>query len=140
MRAEHIVAEFLDNLGIRDCKFDESVDFVGKLDAIVKKLQENLESAHWHLLQKEAKLKETEAFLTTLLGSSHSRVFNVFLHKIQSIPEATDNEKADKPSRLTTTEAENSGTENLEITETTLSETIRALERAQAEQAIKASL
>ena len=46
MRAEHIVAEFLDNLGIRDCKFDESVDFVGKLDAIVKKLQENLESAH----------------------------------------------------------------------------------------------
>ena len=30
--------------------------------------------------------------------------------------------------------------ENLEITETTLSETIRALERAQAEQAIKASL
>ena len=42
---EHIVAEFLDNLGIRDCKFDESVDFVGKLDAIVKKLQENLESA-----------------------------------------------------------------------------------------------
>ena len=64
----------------------------------------------------------------------------MFLHKIQSIPEATDNEKADKPSRLTTTEAENSGTENLEITETTLSETIRALERAQAEQAIKASL
>ena len=45
LRAEHIVAEFLDNLGIRDCKFDESVDFVGKLDAIVKKLQENLESA-----------------------------------------------------------------------------------------------
>ena len=44
LRAEHIVAEFLDNLGIRDCKFDESVDFVGKLDAIVKKLQENLES------------------------------------------------------------------------------------------------
>ena len=46
MRAEHIVAEFLANLGYRDCKFDESVDFVGKLDAIVKKLQENLESAH----------------------------------------------------------------------------------------------
>lgn len=45
LRAEHIVAEFLDNLAIRDCKFDESVDFVGKLDAIVKKLQENLESA-----------------------------------------------------------------------------------------------
>ena len=45
LRAEHIVAEFLDNLGIRYCKFDESVDFVGKLDAIVKKLQENLESA-----------------------------------------------------------------------------------------------
>ena len=45
LRAEHIVAEFLDNLGIRDYKFDESVDFVGKLDAIVKKLQENLESA-----------------------------------------------------------------------------------------------
>ena len=45
LRAEHIVAEFLDNLGIRDRKFDESVDFVGKLDAIVKKLQENLESA-----------------------------------------------------------------------------------------------
>lgn len=45
LRAEHIVEEFLDNLGIRDCKFDESVDFVGKLDAIVKKLQENLESA-----------------------------------------------------------------------------------------------
>ena len=45
LRAEHIVAEFLDNLGIRDCKFDESVDFVGKLDAIVEKLQENLESA-----------------------------------------------------------------------------------------------
>ena len=45
LRAEHIVTEFLDNLGIRDCKFDESVDFVGKLDAIVKKLQENLESA-----------------------------------------------------------------------------------------------
>ena len=45
LRAEHTVAEFLDNLGIRDCKFDESVDFVGKLDAIVKKLQENLESA-----------------------------------------------------------------------------------------------
>ena len=145
LRAEHIVAEFLDNLGIRDCKFDESVDFVGKLDAIVKKLQENLESARWQLLQKEAKLKETEAFLTTLLGSSHSRVFNVFPHKIQSIPEATDNEKADKPSRLTIAEAENSGTvehlkENLEITETTLSETIRALERAQAEQVIKAYL
>ena len=90
-------------------------------------------------------MKETEAFLTTLLGSSHSRVFNVFLHKIQSIPEATDNEKADKPSRLTIAEAENSGTvehlkENLEIMETTLSETIRALERAQAEQAIKAYL
>ena len=69
----------------------------------------------------------------------------MFLHKIQSIPEATDNEKADKPSRLTIAEAENSGTvehlkENLEITETTLSETIRALERAQAEQAIKAYL
>ena len=46
LRAEHIVAEFLANLGYRDCKFDESVDFVGKLDAIVKKLQENLESAH----------------------------------------------------------------------------------------------
>ena len=45
LRTEHIVAEFLDNLRIRDCKFDESVDFVGKLDAIVKKLQENLESA-----------------------------------------------------------------------------------------------
>ena len=51
---------------------------MGKLDAIVKKLQENLERAHRQLLQKEATLKETKAFLTTLLGSSHSTVFNVF--------------------------------------------------------------
>ena len=136
VRAEHIAGECLDNPRIRDlCKFDESVDFVGKLDAIVKKLQENLESARRQLLQKEATLKETEAFLTTLLASSHSRDFNEFLYKIQSIPEA---------SRLANAEAENKGTvehlkEKLQITETTLSETVRALERAQAEQAIKAS-
>ena len=136
VRAEHIAGECLDNPRIRDlCKFDESVDFVGKLDAIVKKLQENLESAQRQLLQKEATLKETEAFLTTLLASSHSRDFNEFLYKIQSIPEA---------SRLANAEAENKGTvehlkEKLQITETTLSETVRALERAQAEQAIKAS-
>ena len=146
VRAEHIARESLENPGIRDhCQFDERVDFVGKPDASVKKLQENLESAQRQLLQKEATLKETEAFLTTLLASSHSRDFNEFLYKIQSIPEAIDNEKADKTSRLATAEAENNGTvehlkEKLQITETTLSETIRALERAQAEQAIKASL
>ena len=146
VRAEHIARESLENPGIRDhCQFDERVDFVGKPDAIVKKLQENLESAQRQLLQKEATLKETEAFLTTLLASSHSRDFNEFLYKIQSIPEAIDNEKADKTSGLATAEAENNGTvehlkEKLQITETTLSETIRALERAQAEQAIKASL
>ena len=146
VRAEHIARESLENPGVRDhCQFDERVDFVGKPDAIVKKLQENLESAQRQLLQKEATLKETEAFLTTLLASSHSRDFNEFLYKIQSIPEAIDNENADKTSRLATAEAENNGTvehlkEKLQITETTLSETIRALERAQAEQAIKASL
>ena len=146
VRAEHIARESLENRGIRDhCQVDERVDFVGKPDAIVKRLQENLERAQRQLLQKEVTLKETEAFLTTLLASSHSRDFNEFLYKIQSIPEAIDNEKADKTSRLATAEAENNGTvehlkEQLQITEITLSETIRALERAQAEQAIKASL
>ena len=64
-QAEEMIKELLANSGLESAELDDSVDFLGKLDAAIKSLcRRYTQSAQSLMMKKETALRETEAVLT----------------------------------------------------------------------------
>ena len=85
-QADDMLTSILACSGARDKDFDDSIDFIGKLNATIEKLQGKTEITQKLLKEKEASLKEVEAMLTALLTTSETRDFTQLQEKLQSTP------------------------------------------------------
>ena len=142
--ADDMLTSILACSGTRDHEFDDSMDFIEKLDATIEELKGIPESAQKLLQEKEASLKQAENMLTTLLATSETSDFTQLQEKLQSTPillkektEALMKAEAEvqiKASLLITTEA------NHEDIVKKLKEELKSLEIALKEKTAEAKL
>ena len=145
--ADDMLTSILACSGTRDHEFDDSMDFIEKLDATIEKLKGNPESEQRVLQEKEALLKQAETILTALFVASETSDFTQLQEKLQSTPillkektEALMKAEAEiqtKASLLVTAEAKHEDTvkklkEELKSSQITIKEKTAALEQAEA--------